>query len=674
MPRAAGRPPRRLASGRATLGLAAALAVLVVFAYRGVLDNGFVDFDDDQYVTLNPALRGGLTPAALRWAFTTGYAANWHPLTWLSHLLDVELYGLAPRGHHLTSLLLHVAGTLALFLLLRSLTRQALPSALAAALFGLHPLHVESVAWVAERKDVLSTLLGFCAIAAYASWARRPSAARYGLLLVLYALGLMAKPMLVTLPFALVLLDVWPLRRLELEGPALAFARQLGRRLAEKSPLFALAAASSVVTFLVQRAGGAMRPSAVYPLGVRVQNAVVACAEYLRDLAWPARLAVFYPHPGASIPIRHVVLALALLAGVSAAAWRLRRRLPAVLVGWLWFLGTLVPVSGLVQVGWQGRADRYTYLPSVGLFVAVAWAGAHLATTRARRAGAAALAAGVLLCLTSLTRAQVARWHDSETLFRHALAVTRENFLAHNNLGHYYNNQDRPLEALAQLEAAIQIRPGYGEAYTNLGRSQFLLGRLDEAWSSFQKALSFQPEDPVTLNNLGFTRLRQGDLAEAEAWYRKALAAAPDWAELHYKLGLALWLQERVVEAHPQLDRAAQLDPTNALFRDLAAGSAPGPAPPEFREGLARFLAKAHRDVGLARFERQDLAGAGTHYARAVALDPADAQARNDLGYVLLLQGQRDEAVAQFREALRLRPDLELPRNNLALALQAPRR
>lgn len=585
---------------------AAALAAATLTAFRGVAGNDFVVYDDDQYVTANPALRGGLTAQAIRWAFTTGHAANWHPLTWLSHLLDVELFGFAPRGHHLMNLALHVAATLLLFLLLRQLTGNALPSLATAALFGLHPAHVESVAWVAERKDVLSTLLGLLAIAAYAGWVRRPSWLRYGVLVGVFALGLLTKPMLVTLPFVLLLLDFWPLRRWRWEE-ALA---GLAPRVREKLPLFVLAAAASLVTLLVQRGGGAVQSADRYPLMIRCQNAAVAYADYLRQLVWPVDLAVFYPHPGASLALVRVLGSLGLLLFLTAGAWRLRRSQPALLVGWLWFVGTLVPVIGLVQVGWQARADRYTYLSSIGLFVALAWGARALATTPERRTALAAATGAALAACCLLTHAQVGYWRDSETLFLRTLAVTRENFLAHNNLGHFYNEQGRPAEALPHLQDAIRIRPGYSEAHTNLGRALFLLGRLDEAGTQFERAITLQPDDPVTLNNLGFTRLQQGELAAAERWYRLALEQAPDWAELHHRIAVLLLLENRPDEA--------------------------------------RF-----------------------HYERAVALDPADAESLNDLGYLLLLDGRLDEAIARLEAALRLRPDLELARGNLVAALQA---
>ncbi|MFN7943030.1 MAG: tetratricopeptide repeat protein [Thermoanaerobaculia bacterium] len=651
--------------GWRAVAAATALVAATLGAYRGVAGNDFVVYDDDQYVTANPALRDGLTAPAIRWAFVTDHAANWHPLTWLSHLLDVQLFGFAPRGHHLMSLALHVAATVLLFLLLRRLTGNALPSLATAALFGLHPAHVESVAWVAERKDVLSTLLGLFAIAAYAGWVRRPSWRRYAALVGLFALGLLAKPMLVTLPFVLLLLDLWPLRRWSWKESLAG----LVPRVREKLPLFALAAASCSVTFLVQRGGGAVQSADRYPLAIRCQNAAVAYVDYLRQLAWPSDLAVFYPHPGVALSPLRALASLALLLLLTAGAWRLRRSQPAVLVGWLWFLGTLLPVIGLVQVGWQARADRYTYLPSIGLFVALAWGAGALATTPERRTALAAATGAALAACCFVTQAQVGYWRDSETLFLRALAVTRENFLAENNLGHFYNERSRPAEALPHLQEAVRIRPGYGEAHTNLGRALFLLGRVDEAGTQFERANALQPGDPVALNNLAFTRLRQGELAQAERWYRLALERAPDWAELNRQMAVLLLLEERPEEARPHLDRAVDLDPGNPAYRELQAGAAG--ADPAAIVALRRQLGALHREIALALLRKRRPTAARDHYARAIALDPADAESLNDLGYLLLLDGRWDEAIARLEAAVRLRPDLALARDNLADALRA---
>jgi hypothetical protein len=392
-------------SRRVVASVAGLLAILTFIAYAPVLDAGFTNYDDDVYVTANYHVQHGLDGTSLRWAFTTTRAANWHPLTWISHTLDWSAFGDRPRGHHATSLLLHVANVAILFLLLGAMTRAWWPSALAAALFAVHPLHVESVAWIAERKDVLATFFGLLAIAGYARYAKAPSMSRMTVVVLLCAIGLLAKPMLVTLPFVLLLLDTWPLER-----------RTSWRlRIIEKLPLFALASASAFVTVWAQRQGGAVASLDRFPIELRLGNAAWSVVAYIEKTIWPRGLAVFYPHPGATVIPWGAALGLLVICGVTGLAWWQRRRRPYVLVGWLWFLGTLVPVMGLVQVGKQGMADRYMDLPSIGLFVVVAWASAEFG----KRAVVPAVAA--VIALAVVTHAQATVWHDSITLFTHAI-------------------------------------------------------------------------------------------------------------------------------------------------------------------------------------------------------------------------------------------------------------
>ncbi|MFL6195873.1 MAG: hypothetical protein ACJ75H_16965 [Thermoanaerobaculia bacterium] len=394
--------------------LAAALALLTVLAYLPSLRNGFVNLDDGIYVTGNPHVRQGITRAGLVWAATANVGNNWHPLTVLSHMLDCELFGLNPAGHHATSLLLHTANTVLLFLVLLGMTGAAWRSALVAALFAVHPTHVESVAWIAERKDVLSGLFWILALGAWAFYARRPSPGRYLLVALLMILGLMSKPMGVTLPFVLLLLDVWPLERLSLGWRRLVI---------EKLPLLALSAASSVVTLLYQRTS--LAPLEALPWTPRLENAAVSCAAYLGKILLPRNLAVFYPMP-AEIPLWKAAAALLLIAGLTILVLRAVRRAPWLLVGWLWFLITLVPVLGLVQVGRQAMADRYLYIPSIGLFLAIAWGIAGLIDRRI----AIALSIAALLALAVNTRVQIGYWHDGVALFRHSLEVTGDNPVA----------------------------------------------------------------------------------------------------------------------------------------------------------------------------------------------------------------------------------------------------
>jgi len=509
--------------------IALALAGLTLVVYAPVRHFDFVQVDDPLYVIENPHVRGGLTLDGVGWALTTGRAANWHPVTWLSHMLDVQAFGVDPGWHHLTSLLLHVSNALLLFGLLVSLTGATWRSALVAALFAVHPLHVESVAWVAERKDVLSAFFWLLTTWAYVGFVRARKKTLYGLTLVLYALGLMAKPMLVTLPFVLLLLDVWPLERLRVDRPVPATAASGGHRpkarrvrvrpeamagsiaaqwtlVREKIPLFVMAAASSIVTVMVQASGGAVTALDVDPLGLRIQNALVSTVLYLRDTFWPAGLTMLYPYP-TSIPGWQVAGALAVLVSVSWLAWRQRQTRPWLLVGWLWYLGTLVPVSGIVRVGLQARADRYTYLPLVGFFIVVAWGVAALVerTPRLHPAVAVAALVAVLGC-ARVARAQAYVWEDNVALWTRATMQTMNvgEYDAHMSLGTAVGNQGRLEEAKEHFAAAVRLRPGSDAARLNLGIAFANLGRKADAARELDEALRLNPGNETA------ARLRAG--------------------------------------------------------------------------------------------------------------------------------------------------------------------
>jgi tetratricopeptide (TPR) repeat protein len=697
--------PGRADGARAALS-ALALAALAFGVFAPALGHGFLIYDDDLYVTGNRQVLSGFSAASVRWAFSTGHSANWHPLTWLSHMLDVELFGSEPRGHHLTSVLLHAANTALVFLVLRFLTGAFWASALVAALFGVHPTRIESVAWVAERKDVLSTLFALLALWAYGAWVRRPGAWRYAGALLAFGLGLLCKPMLVTLPFVLVLLDVWPLGRLAPSG--------MVRALLAKWPFLLLSLASSVVTFLVQRAGGAVGSLDRYPLDVRLWNAVVAYAGYLRRLLWPVGLAVFYPHPGRSLAPWKVAGALLLLGGLCLVAWAWRTRRPFVFVGWWWFAGMLVPVIGLVQVGFQALADRYTYLSFVGLFVALAWLLAEWAGKDAgrHRAIAAAVALSALAGCVYQTRVELVHWRDSETLFRRALAITRDNDVANQNLGHYLNETGRPAEAKPYLEEALRIRPRYAEARVNLGRSVFLLGDVDGSVPQFEQAIALRPDDPVSYNNLAYARMSQGELGEAVRLYARALALQADWAEVQHRAGIVQIMQGDWSGGGARLRRAAELEPSNLEYGVHAQGCAflvrdrsdASTAAGSLREYLvvshrqaAGVLAKRGRadeavlqlrkavELDPDRAELQEEIGvvlaslgraqeAASAFEAALRRDPSLPASHNNLGFLLLQAGRREAAIAHFREALRLAPDFELARNNLSMAQEGNRR
>jgi protein O-mannosyl-transferase len=618
-PSAQGRPGRNvsLKRPRSTLwsgtvaALCLALAAVTLAVFWPATGHDFV-YDDTPYVVDNPHVTSGLTLQNARWALGSGYAANWHPVTWLSHMLDCQMFGVKPWGHHLTSVLLHALNAVLVFVLLQQMTGARWRSLLVAALFALHPLRVESVAWVAERKDVLSGAFGLLALICYVRYARGRSrnmaSGFYVLSLSCFALGLMSKPMLVTLPFVLLLLDYWPLQRfgrstLEARRPALL------PLLLEKLPFLALSAAVSVVTVLVQAREGAVASVESIPLGARSGNALVSYCRYLGKLFWPADLAVFYPHPG-YWPLTEVLLAGGTIAGISVLLWAQRRRSPFLLMGWLWFVGTLLPVIGLVQVGDQALADRYTYLPSLGVLILAVWGTAELTRDWQHRAPALSVAGSVavMVCL-ALTRQQIAYWQNSETLFGRALEVTENNYLAHNNLGNALHKKGQRDEAIAHYQEAIRLNPGFALAHDNLGNALDEKGEADEAIRHFQEAIRLKP----------------------------------DYAEAHYNLGNALGRKGQRDEAIAQYQEAIRLNPDSAL---------------------------PHNNLGIALGENGAIDEAIRQFREAVRLEPANAEAWNNLGVAFASKGQLDEAIRHFQEALRLKPDYADARGNLARALE----
>jgi Flp pilus assembly protein TadD len=579
---------------------AAVLLALVAAAFSGVAAADFTNYDDPDYVTSNPHVRAGLTTAGVQWAVTAVAAANWHPLTWISHMLDVTAFGLAAGPHHLSSVACHALATVLLFLVLFRITgrdRASLyRSAVVAALFAIHPLHVESVAWISERKDVLSTVFWMLTLLAYSRYVARPSPGRYALVLAGLAMGLAAKPMLVTLPFVLLLLDVWPLRRWT------ADARVRRNLIVEKLPLIALAAASSAVTIVAQHSAGAVRDTAAIALGDRLANAVVSYWTYLAKTIWPTNLAAFYPY--SDVPLVVVLLGAAGLLAISAAAFRLRFRAPYFFVGWFWYLGTLVPVIGLVQVGNQAMADRYSYVPLIGIFIAAAWGASELTKKwRAARVVLPAVAAAVVVVLVPLTHAQAATWRDSETLWRHALAVTDDNYFAHGGLGAAMLSRGDDAGAESEFRAALRIRPNLADVQNDLGSLLAGRGRVDEALQHFRQAveldarfaearhnlgmalwqrgrpadaiaeftasLRINPDLPRTHNDLGRVLATSGRVADAIPHFLEAVRLAPDAIEMRYNAALALSSAGRIDEARQQLNAALALDPRHAASLEL---------------------------------------------------------------------------------------------------------
>jgi protein O-mannosyl-transferase len=611
-------PKSRTQNPYVVLAVCGLLLLAVGLVFGQTVRHEFVSCDDQEYVCANPHVTDGLTVPGVVWAFTTGHASNWHPLTWLSHMLDCQLYGLHAGGHHLTNVLLHAVNAVLLFLVFWRMTGDLWPSAFVAALFAIHPLHVESVAWVAERKDLLSGLFFLLTLAAYVGYVRHPfSLARYTAVVVFFALGLMAKPMLVTLPFVLLLLDYWPLGRWPgscaatpgstVQPPPQRRYWFPWRLLVEKIPLLLLTAASCVVTPLVQNVAVILLDA--LPVSWRIANALVAYIAYVGQLFYPVGLAAYYPHPGRDLPIWEVVGALVLLTGISAGALAWRRSFPYLFVGWLWYLGMLVPVIGLVQVGTQAMADRYTYLTQIGLYVAMAWGTAQLCRSwpyRGRLCGIAAalVLAGLMGCAWQQTR----YWHDSETLWTHALACTSRNLVAEANLGLALADRGQIDEAIAHYRKALEIQPVYVDAHNNLGAALAGRGQIDEAIVHFQKAIEINPDYVDAHNNLGAALADRGQIDEAMAHYQKALDIKPGNAKAHYNLSLSLADRGKIDEAI-------------------------------------------------------------AHCQKALEITPDYADARNNFGVLLAGRGQLDEAIAQFQKAIEIKPDDADSRQNLHLAL-----
>lgn len=501
------------------------LALITGTVYGPTAGFGFVNMDDDRYIYNNPHLEPGLTMKSARWAMTTMYFSNWHPLTWLSYLLDYELFELEPGGYHLTNVVLHTFNVFLLFAALKLLTGRFGASAFVAALFAVHPLHVESVAWVSERKDVLSTAFLLLVLLFYARYAKKPAIGAYLLVMLSFALGLMAKPMLVTLPFVLVLLDYWPLERFDRNGGLIPCV-------IEKTPLAVLSAASCVITVIAQRSGGNVISLESYPLGVRIMNAMMTYVAYIGKMLYPVHLAVFYPHPGNpghTIPLWKAAAAFLVLVAVSALVIHQLRKRPYLAVGWFWYLGTLVPVIGIIQVGSQAMADRYTYVPLIGLFIVAAWGLPALAeAVRVPRKLSAAAATVLVIVLALLAWRQTQHWENSITLFSHAAQAVDGNYIAHNNLAGALLAEKQYRAAEAEYRKAIAAAPGYAEAHNNLGSALAYQERYKEAAAAFRQAAAIKPGYVNAHFNLGRALWELGRREAAAAAFRKVLELDPD--------------------------------------------------------------------------------------------------------------------------------------------------
>lgn len=628
-------PIARLYGRQIFLCLLLAAVTLCIYWQSGSHD--FVNFDDNVYVTENMGVKKGVTWSSITWAFSTFHASNWHPVTWLSHMADIELYGLEAKGHHLTNALLHTVNALLLFLLLTRATGARSRSFFIAALFALHPLNVESVAWIAERKNLLSTLFGFLAIHAYLRYAVNRDKRYYFALIACFALSLMAKSMLVTLPFLLLLLDHWPLQRL--------VGRNTLAVVLEKIPLLLLSMASSIITYKAQELGDAVVYLQDNPLSTSIPNALVSCVTYLKKFLLPSDLAVFYPHPLDTIPAWETVLAGSILFGITLLVTKHRKTAPYAVTGWFWYIGSLVPVIGIVRVGSHAYADRYTYVPLIGIFLVVVW-GISDCMARRKPGQTLHIAACSLVfpLLATLTWIQLGYWRDSATLFERAIAVTDRNWLAHNNLGIALLGKGRIGEATRQMAKALAIRDRYETALFNMGRIMEQTGQEEAALWYFDRSISCDPGYLPSYLALVELQMKRGDSHGAvETADKAALRNGSCGADVHNSLGAAFAGKGKMDEAIRHYTLALQYN------RNL----------PDAWYNLGHALAKqGNNDEAIA------------HFNEALRLNPDDADTHNNLGVVLAIKGDLRKAIAHYNEALRIRQDFEQVRSNLGRAMK----
>ena len=600
---------RTVFGARSDYWIAFCLVLASLAVYGPVADYPFINLDDSLYVFENPHIREGLSLKGIRWALTATYASNWHPLTWLSHMTDITLFGMYPGRHHLTNLYLHVLNSLVLFLLLKRIVGGDWKCGMVAILFALHPINVESVVWVAQRKTLICALFWILTVWSYSRYAENPGVGRYMAVLLCFVLGFLAKPAIVSLPIILLFLDHWPLDRYSTGCVLFSIKSRAPMRglILEKIPLFLLAAVGSILTYGAQKSGGAVTTLTVLPLDVRISNAVISYISYLKKTFLPLHLSILYPHPQ-SIPGWQVAGSALLLGLISFLAVKAVRRHPYVMVCWLWYGVALIPMIGIVQVGVQAMADRYAYIPLIGIFILLVWSMADISSNWGYRKIKLASIAGILIItLIGITRAQVQTWRNSISVFGHALSATTGNYLAHNQMGMALAGLGRIDEALIHYAKAIEINPKFESAHFSVGVALFLKGRFDEAADSFSRALKINPLNPETHNNLGAVRFRQGDINRAIRHFRRALSLDPRFAD-------------------------------------------------------------AHKNLAGAFYEKGAFSKAAVHYRSALQVSPDDKHAHNNLGLVLIAQGHYRDAVDHFSKALKIDGNFKEAHHNLTLA------
>lgn len=642
---------------------------MTIAAYARVYTFGFVAYDDPRYIFDNPHIATGLTWANLRWVCTTVYGPYWHPLTLVSHMADVQIFGLWAGGHHVTSLLLHIVNTLLLFTWLRRTTGAVGRSAFVAALFAVHPLHVESVAWLTERLDTLSTLFGLLTMWAYVRWIDRRTSAGLALMLTGYACALLSKPVLITLPVLLLLLDGWPLGRLKA-------ARDLVPLITEKIPLFLLAGAAAALTLTFEVLHGSVAGLDRLPLTFRLSNALMSYMRYLGKTLWPVSLGAFYPFEQ-HLPDWWVLAgAVAILAGVSMTVWQLRRQHPYLIVGWLWYLISLLPVIGLVQAADQAMADRFMYLPLVGLGMMVAWGLPNLFRQRSARFALAAAAVLAIVLCAAVTRVQTETWRNTIALWTRAIEVTTGNHRAYAGLGEALVADGRAGEAIPPLQEAVRLAPYEPVYHAALGQALSATHQVAAAISEYQVAIRLKPDVAGTHTNLGNAQASSGQLDEAIAQFQQALRLAPDVVATRVSLAMALLRQGKAEEATREVNDALRLDAQSAHAHGARAAIAQVQG--DVKTAIAEYaeairidpkLAAAHSNLASALATAGDAPRAMEEYTEALRLDPLLPDAHNGLGVILMGQQRLPEAIAHYVEALRLSPRFVLARQNLGVAL-----
>ena len=689
------------------------LFVFTSTVYWQVKNHDFINLDDKEYITGNQYVQDGLTVRGVVWAFTSVHCCNWHPLTWISHMLDCEIYGINPGMHHLTNLIFHIANTILLYFVFRRMTGCLWKSAFIAALFSLHPLHVESVAWVSERKDVLSTFFWMLATLSYIEYVRHKGVYRYLSVTVFFILGLMSKPMLVTLPFVFLLLDYYPLNRFCLPSDKKGSTQKTKalNLVFEKLPLFIIMLISCGVTFYAQKTGGAVAPLDFIPVYSRIGNALVSYVLYIYKMILPYNLAVLYPYPGI-LPWWKIAGSCILIISISFWAIRVSGRFPFFIVGWLWYLGTLVPVIGLVQVGSQALADRYTYIPLIGIFFIISWGVPEIVKGwKHRNIFLSASAAATLSTFGIITFIQAGYWENSITLYNQTLSVTTDNYITYKNLGlalfdeghvddaikHYRESlkinpycdethnymgfalfhQGYKEESIKHYREALRINPGHKSAHNNLGVSLQEQGYIDEALLNYKEALRINPDLEKAHYNLANVLKEQGRTDEAINHYKAVLRIKPDSGEAHNNLGLIFQQQGRINEAVKHFKAALHINPDldkthYNLGNILKDQGRINEAIKHYKQALTinSDSEAVHNDLGLALKEQGRLNNAVFHYKEALRINPDSEEANYNLGVALQDTGHIDDAIQHYREVLRINPDFEKAHYNLGVALQ----